>query len=598
MPLEYPDQSYRPSAKCKLTIRFEEFELEAIRKTLPKKDAKNLRGISTERDKLRAVPDPDAPDGIKRFIITAGSSPTATFSAADGSAKPRSADGLTFDIKGIIPKAAEWKQNGVRTADQLTLTIRYIDMPFDPRIIRSCAVDYYLGCVPAGDWAAGIAGSTRTTDSNNVEPLNVVADTYVDSNGRQRSNSRFQGWVDNWDMDWSPEGEQIIKLECRDSTHLFTLVDAPSGATINPKLPVDQAVAEYLAQFPTFEGVIVEYRPSGAEIPVFENVMAGTAYQPDIGPPVAKGGGAGGGEKLNVWDYLTDLAGTIGHIIRIEGRVVIIQRLRELLDGRAEKRQDDPYQPRELPSRTYQYRTMIYGRNILKLKGRKEFTAKAPTNIEVRCYNPRRKKVLVARFPDVKAGGKEQSIARPGDGTSDKKWRVIPVAGIEDEQTLKDIAEEVYNSIGRNEVTFDLVTENMASFGGGEEDPDLLDCKPGDTIEILVNHDEEFNTNTAQAEQLAVVEKNVQLLQSMGFDGEMAQAVATAMTNRNFQRIFRVKEMATTWDAEQGVSFDMIVANYIEARADKNPPTQPDDTSKDRADLKAQAQARARLNQA
>lgn len=596
MPLEYPEQSYYPSCKVKLTIRFEEYELDAIRKTLPTKDTKNLRGVSTARDTLKASPDPDAPDGIKRFVLTSGSTPTTTFTAGAGSAKPRSADGLTFDVKGIIPKAIEWKQNGVRTADTCVITIRFVDMPFDPRIIRAVAVEMFLGCVSAEEWAAGISGGTRSTDSQNSEPLNVVPDTYVDDNGRQRSNSRFVGWADDWEMEWTEEGEQIIKLNCRDSTGLFTLVEAPSGATINPKLPIDQAIAEYLAQFPTFEGVIVEYRPKGAEIPVYEKITAGTAYQPEIGPPVAKGGAASGGDKLNVWDYLTDLAGTIGHTVRIEGRVLVIQRLRELLDGRAEARQDDPYTPRDLPSRLYPYRTFIYGRNVKSLKGRKELTKKAPTNIEVRCYNPRRKKVLVARYPD-KSDKRDAAIARPGDGTSDKKWMVIPVAGIEDEATLKNIAEDVYNSIGRNELVFELKTENLASFGGGNSDPDLLDCKPGDTIEVLVNHDGEYNTNTAQAEQLAVYERNVQLLESMGFDGELAAAVARSFTNQNFQRIFRVKESHTTWDTEQGVGIEMMVANYIEARADKTPPTQPEDTSKSREDLKAQAQARGRVRE-
>jgi hypothetical protein len=268
---------------------------------------------------------------------------------------------------------------------------------------------------------------------------------------------------------------------------------------------------------------------------------------------------------------------------------VVIERLRDLFDGAATKRSNDPYTARDLPSRKYEYRTFIYGRNVLSLKGRKTFTEQTPTNIEVRCYNPRRKKVLVARFPDTKAGGKAQVAARPGDNTSDKKWKVIPVSGIEDEETLKNIAEEVYNSIGRNEVLFEIRTHNLASFGGDNSDPDLLDCKPGDTIEILVNHDEDFNTNTAQAEQLAVYERNVQLLQKMGFEDELAGAVARAFTDRNFQRVFRVKELNTTWSTDEGVSFEIMVANYIEARAGKVPPTQPDDNSKERQDRNAQA---------
>ena len=35
--------------------------------------------------------------------------------------------------------------NGVRTADKLELVLRWRDFPFDPRTVRACAVDFYLG---------------------------------------------------------------------------------------------------------------------------------------------------------------------------------------------------------------------------------------------------------------------------------------------------------------------------------------------------------------------------------------------------------------------------------------------------------------------
>lgn len=598
---EGPEQSYYPSARVTLTLRFDEYALDVVRKTIKPgtTDTKDIRGKPSPRGKLRAV-ETDA--GVsaaeiggsraKRFVIT-DQSPKTTGPGYQQSSSP---DNLTFAIRGIIPKSVDWKQNGVRKADTCKITIRSIDLPIDPRVVRSCAIALYLGCIPAEVFADGIAGAQRVEGNGDLVPLNVLPDDFTDVNGVQRSNLRFDGWVDGWEMQWSQEGEQYVVLECRDATHLLTLLDHPSGASVDPKKPIDEAIAEYLAQFPSMEGTVVEYRPNGIRDdetpPRLGKVLAGTSFQPHLGPPPAKGGGSAGGDNLNIWDYLTDVCGAIGHTIRVEGHMIVIQRLRDLLDGKAQKRDSDPYKPRHLPSRDYDNRAFIYGRNVLDLKVRKEFTKKAPTNIEVRCYNPRRKKVLAARFPEDSDNA--ALIARVGADSNDKKWSVIPVSGIESEDVLKWIAEDVYNSLGRNELLVTIKTVNLASFGGGDQDPDLLDMRVGDTIEILVNHEEDYNVNTEMAAKLAIFEKNRELMRKLGFEDELARAYAKAFTDANFQRLFRVKEVSTTWDTEDGIAFEIVAANYIEARADRpsDPNAKPVTSSalaKSEADRKAAA---------
>ncbi len=572
--VESPEQSYWPSCKVRLAVRFDEYGLDVVRKAIAPgtKNTKSFRGNPSPRGPLKAIEDLSAPPGVKRFEIAGNAGVASTPSqVGGGTVRGSSPDQLTFRIEGIIPQTAEVDRNSFRKADQCKIDIRFVDLPFDPRVMRSIAVDVFIGTLTEDEYAAGISGAVRPTGNGGQEPLNVIPDTYLDDNGNQRSNLRFEGWADAYEMKFSKEGDQIVSLECRDSTHLLTLIDVPSAGTIDKEKPIDEAIADYLSQFPMLEGLIVEYRPYGprdAETPPrLGKVLAGTSFQPQLGPAPAKGGASTGGDNMNVWDFLTDIAGAIGHTIRIEGRVIIIQRLRDILNGHSERRPDDPYRTRRLPSRDYENRTMIYGRNVNDLSVRKEFTKKSPTNIEIRCYNARRKKVLVARFPEK--GDEQAVIARPGADTNDKKWTVIPVSGIEDEKILKWIAEDVYNSLGRNEVQIDCSTDNLASFGGGNSDPDLLDMLPGDTVEVLVNHDEDYSTANELATKSAIYDRNREMMQFLGFDAETAAGYATAYTNANFQRLYRVRELKLQWSASDGVAIAMQLANYIEARADR-----------------------------
>ena len=157
--------------------------------------------------------------------------------------------------------------------------------------------------------------------------------------------------------------------------------------------------------------------------------LAGTAFQPQLGPAPAKGGGAT--QKLSAWDYLTDVCGALGHNVRVEGTVVVIEQVQTLLSGTAARRSDDPFQGAIVDGVPFQYRRFLLGRNVQKLQVSRNFSKHAPTNVEVRCYSTRRKKDLVVRFPDPTSARKNlQARALPGDGTTDQKWMVWKVRGI------------------------------------------------------------------------------------------------------------------------------------------------------------------------
>ncbi len=560
MPIEGPEQSYFPSAKCVLVIRFDEFGDPTFSKKVAKlRPPQILNGLKDKRSKLVVKVDV-TPQGVKRFLISDGSPAKPPGPAQD---QASSADDLTHSIFGIVPKTAKWNQNGTRIADTLSMSLRYCDMPIDPRTVRACGVYYYLGTVTEEEFRRGIAGELRRSSG---EALHLVPDTYLDSNNKQRTNLRFEGWIDTWETDWSNGAEPLVNLECRDNTSLLIEATAPTSLHVGAEKPIDEAVAVYLSNFPQFNGLAVEYHPSDSKPPVLKGLLSPVAMRGKLGPVVAQGGGGSATTKTSVWDYLTDVCGRIGHIIRVEGLTVIIEEARTLYSNKTGARSDDPYKPRSLASGDAPYRRFIYGRNVLDMKMKRVFTKRAPTNIQVNSYTPN--EMFSVRFPT-----KEDRVAlgMPGDSNSEQKWQIVTVKGVIDKGVLKLIARNAYESIGRNELQVTLKTRNLASFGGGNLDPDILDMRTGDTFEFLVNRDDDKNNQLTSIESTLLAQaKTLQFMQALGHNGPFAQAYAKAYSAAGFQTTFRTKSVAFDWKCgdggDGGVTIDLTGMNYIEVR--------------------------------
>src|SRR5271166_914444 len=561
-----PLDEYYTSSRLRITIRFDEFANQTVSANIRNKQAANKKtplrktGTKDTAATLSMGPDPQAPPGTTRILLGGGGQ-----IVGGPQNQIASGDQYTAVLVGIIPQKASLGLNGARQADTLSVTLRWLDLPVDPRTVRACAVEFYLGTLTAGDFARGVGGENIGSGNLQGRPLNIVKTKYTDIHGNPRTNLRFQGWADVWSVEWS-DGEPMVHLECRDNTSILLEQDAPPKLVVPANKPLDQAIAQYLANFPQFAGFSVEYRPQGVTAPVLNDVLSKTAMVKGQGPPPSKGGGAasaGGSSKLAVWDYLTDVCGAVGHLIRVEGTNVIVQRARSYM-AETYGRPDDPFQSRLLPSgQTIYNRQMVWGRNIESMKVSRSYNKTAPVNVEVRCYYPERKKVLIARFP---TNMNSMQNATPGN-TGNEKWTVYRVSGVKDQQTLNIVAQNIYEQLVRNEFQVNLKTKSLGSFGGQNEDPDLLDMIPGDALDVLVNRDEqEFNSQAAIETILLLQDRAKQFMVALGYDEQFAQQYAKAYSNTGMQTTFRVKTVSTTWDVEDGVSFDIACINYLEVR--------------------------------
>lgn len=596
MASENGPQDYYPSAKVRLVLRLEEYAQTDVRGQAPPIPLRSAKGSSTVRTTLRVVD--DASTGYVRRVLTSGTTPSLSdalksyASSGTGSDQVSSFDRRTVSVDAIIPKTASWKQGGIQHADKLELTLRWSDFPVDPRAVRSVAVEFYLGTVSPEDFSAGVLGKTRGSEDNSAknanEPLNLVPDSY-EQGGARRTNLRFRGWVDEWELDWG-DGEPIVRLECRDMSQVVRDTKMPAKGGLSTKEPIDVAIAKFLAaNFPRLDGYTVEFRPppmspttaghgdqsQAAPAPTLSKVISQSSAQstsapaptlgsltpaagnvPGVGSPQHKTGGSDQGQS--VWDYLVDNVRSMGLSVRLEDNHIIVEEVRSLIDAR---RVDDPYVPRELESGRYPVRAMIYGRNILEMKMKRGFARKTPQNVECRSYDHEIKRPRLGRWP-----GKEKRAATPGpgDGHVEEQWNEILLPGGLSQDAVQRAARNYYEAFSRQELSVSLKTRNLASFGAGNADPDLLDLRPGDTVEVLT--DKRGTSTTADvSDRLRTASE---YLTRIGYPQAFADQYVSVVQNAGLQTLFIVRTADVDWSADEGVTVGVELVNYVVVRAD------------------------------
>jgi hypothetical protein len=437
-------------------------------------------------------------------------------------------------------------------------------------MIRGAGVMFYLGTVTASTFSEGINGATQATSSGNQVPLNIIQPEYVDGNGDNRTNLRFVGWVDEWETSWR-DGVPCVKIRARDGSSLFIDTEAPPLVRLDTTLPIDKAIAKYLAIFPQFAGNSVKFLPEGIEAPSYRNSAQKASYRPMFGPPAITSGG-----KTSVLDYLTDLVKHMGLILRFESTnsTLYIERARTILGSKMPRREDDPFVGRTLPSGRYlPLRTFIFGRNVSDVSMKRNYTVAAPSTIKVNCYSTRLKRTLSVRYPTTPKERLERGL--PGFILPDEKVVNYDVQGISDIKALAIIAQNFYEQLGRNEIEITMKTRDLASYGGSALDPDLLDCKAGDAIQFEVTSDTQsgaLNVANSIEEIKSSPERTANYLRDLGYtDNEFIEAFAAAAQDSMKQPYFRVRRINFDWAIEDGLDVTVTAVNFIEIRGDELP---------------------------
>lgn len=578
---EVPEQSYYPGARVTFILRFDDPKRRRFNRnplTLP---------VSRLKNKFPQVLDMIEQDG-KIVLVPKGSQTKP--SNLRPTALAIGGDSLTQLLGGIIPLRASLSLNGIRTASTLSLELAFADLPMEPRMLRGVGVDFYLGTVTASEFQRGIAGETRDEPGGADAPLNLIPTEYKDGFGRQRTNLRFSGWVDEWEVAWG-DGAPTVRLQCRDASSILLDTEAPAMLAVDAKIPLDKAFAKYLTVFPQFGGISVQYLPKGIEAPTYIKASQKVAFKTPFGPPGMTGGG-----KATVLDYLSDIAAHLGLVVRFDGTsaTLFIQQPRTIYGQKFPKREDDPFARITGNGRDLPFRLFVWGRNVKEYTFKRKFTVAGPTTIEVRSYSTTLKRYLLARYP-IKKDRLERGL--PGTLLPDEKIQQFFFPGIKDEPTLRAIAQNIYEQLGRNELDVFIRTNDLGSFGGSALDPDLLDCKAGDTIQFEVT-DDDATANTSTVNDIerkqTSASKAAKFMSNLGYGPEFSQAYGEARENALLQPYFRVKRMEFTWDIEKGIDIGVQAVNYLEVRGDSLPKGEEIEPSMTSAEVRKKQLAEAK----
>ncbi len=481
------------------------------------------------------------------------------------------------------------------------MTIPWEVLPLDVKAIRSIAVVAYMGTLAADDYAAAMEGG--------VAPNEAAQGT---GRGAVRSISdlirpefiRFCGFADE-PVESHDEGGSTISFGARDWTGI--LLDTPVPSKVYRGIqaaggwdrPVEDLVLEVLATLPAMVGVplyLVGVEPGSTKATRGATHKAGKKSG-----KAASRSPRSPGESY--WDLLTDLTVMNGFVLFADvwpapagmtPACFVLTRPTNIYsdDGDRSYRVfeigkkgavDDGTEPsfaskgRAHPSdsgETLRQPTMVLGYNLASLSFKRRLDRVKVPSVELVCLEG--KEPLRYRYPE---GGGRASQVSPNGLWASEEVRVVPMSGATSVDELKAIAPQIFEAIGRGEMGMDFATQDLASFGGDNDDPDLLDLRAGSPVEVLFAQEAEGEPDGAavglRQRLLAMSESELAtyLERDRGLSNEAARALAHSLASPQARdllcRRWYVNEVEHSME-EEGYSCSVHGINYVQARIERD----------------------------
>ena len=495
-----------------------------------------------------------------------------------------------FVRSGVIPVSVEINSNSFRTADTAKLVLNWRDVPFDPRLVRAAGVEIILGVVSPEDYEAGVGGERNENGQLRSvirqRPAGEVAGSAI----------RFAGWVDTWNIGYDSDKGEIVMLECRDFTALFSDTPLASNSGIFLNVPIRDGVQNFIDTYNTLRGFPVRYgnpfdpdfyseAQSPVPLDVLPSLREGTPTAPAAeGAPSRqrrqRRRARSGDQRMNVWDHITDICVQMSLIPIVKEYTLWLCPPRTLFSGQGTGRTGPD-----------SVRRMVYGRNLTSLDfSRKLGGIKVPT-IEVRAYDPRLGRQRWARWP-TREGERSSGVfgvneppraLRPNEpgisgATVENRIQTFIVPPCSSGEALARIAGDLFAQIGRQEIEGNFETSDLASWDIRSDTPlnpdeaDLLKLASGQSVELLVaprDAQRPESTPGTLAELAALsVQGRTDYLVRLGWEREVAQRFAEWQEAYGFQTVFRVQNVRLSFDQDEGVKVKADFINYISVRDD------------------------------
>ena len=443
--------------------------------------------------------------------------------------KPAAGDrgkGDEFSIEfATVPLSLDIEDKGFRHAADLTAEFPFVDLPLDPRIIRECRVEAWIGVIPAADFA-----------SRDKWMLSAVP-------ASQRV-LRFNGYIDLGEMTHDDtQGTLHIKARSYEAVLIDGKINSMASAyrVKGSSEPLTNYVTRILSQYPPTSGGHGgdQFRAYWFGDPLKEpsldrktlvrslqtaasrNAAAGgPTPQADQQNPQADPEGAGdsapGGspavvpgamkeDGISIWDLITQACELCGCIPMYRPSLpnpltvssggptsfpTQVDPANCLLLVPPEAFFDDvshgttiaggardgfqrtmTVQDSQEPIKS-DVRFMVWGHNIKSMKLSRKYNRARPTAVEIRAYNPDASdtlRVMSSRFPPVytkakgHTGKRHTRMTEKGNGKIDVV-RTFILRGVRSQLALDQAAKSIYHQLCRPELSIELDTDELSSY--------------------------------------------------------------------------------------------------------------------------------------
>ncbi len=499
-------------------------------------------------------------------------------------------------ISHVVPLTCDLELPKTREAGTFNMKVLFDEFPLDPRPIAAIGVEVFVGTIPPEDFARGMSGAWSHGERPSI--LGHVEDDTL----------RFVGHADEMKTEYPKSGPATVTISGRDLRGVLLDAQFPVRRydEIDLTQPIDEVVRDVLSLDPAWKlyRESVEIQPQEWPNNKVPSPAGDGATRVNHGPSNSKPHIPAPSEKPTYWDLITHYCTLVGAIPFFRGKHLRIRPGRSLHDDRA-KGQFDPVldlpfrdrsgQPavrRDSAGNTFRVRKFIYGDNVGSISFTKKFGGvKVPTirvfSLDTNSTKRGAERMVSAEWPEKgsKARGNRPSSTGP---STEGEPMVVPVPGLKSVAQALEIAKDLYEEIGRQEISGEYEAVNLSSLGGDGADPDNLRINPGDAVE--------FSVATTGFGSRSPLLAGITDERSSTF-GEAVKAVTDAMekggwqADENLARVvvatargsiahllntFRVTAVTIRWDGSaKKVSISFGFDNFLEPRFRVTPSNGP-----------------------
>lgn len=327
-------------------------------------------------------------------------------------------------IVHVLPRTCQVYLNGYKEADTWELEFDANELPFDPGLIRSLAVQIYLF-------------DSKSTDADVF--------TYA-----TEENLLVTGLADNMELTVGKDGRSV-KMDGRDYTALL----ADRQWDPRKKVPTGKLLTKVI------EDLVNDGVNAAKHGQTLKVVWASSDPIPVVGKSATatKKNGTPVKDGSNYWDVIYRTCLRESKVVFVRGWEVVIS------------------DPQTLTVQSAAAAAKVaYGRNLSALKISRKLGKEKVPRIKVYAYNPVTRSQIVAVFPE----GKEP--VKTGIGTEKDEERVFTLRGNVSKAAVKKHAEAMYNNLARAEATVSFSTRSLMDLS--EQQVNLLRLRAGAPVVV------------------------------------------------------------------------------------------------------------------